>query len=219
MIKLGLDDEIIPASAEKSEPSIWDTETEIPEDERPDEETMRIIHMMNEANEVAAQWEMHLQKIIEEQKLHPPAHEKPLYRTKGEGWIGVDLDGTIANHTTWKGPEFIGDPIPDMITRVKLWLKLGIEVRILTARISQESCTANNMTPKQMTEIIQDWCEEHIGARLNVVSEKDQFMLFFCDDSAVQVIKNTGKPLSNAGFKVFEDRIRDYLLKHSKEEK
>lgn len=38
------------------------------------------------------------------------------------GWIGVDLDGTLAVYKGWNGPEHIGEPIPIMIDRVKLWI-------------------------------------------------------------------------------------------------
>ena len=54
------------------------------------------------------------------------------------GWIGVDLDGTLAEHY-WpaKGdydPTRIGDPIPMMVERVRGWLAEGREVRVFTAR-------------------------------------------------------------------------------------
>ena len=37
----------------------------------------------------------------------------------GSGWIGVDLDGTLAEYHGWKGSEHIGPPIPLMVERVK----------------------------------------------------------------------------------------------------
>ena len=30
------------------------------------------------------------------------------------GWIGVDLDGTLAFYDMWRGMEHIGKPIPAM---------------------------------------------------------------------------------------------------------
>jgi hypothetical protein len=33
------------------------------------------------------------------------------------GWIGVDLDGTLAFYDEWIGPEHIGAPIPGMVDR------------------------------------------------------------------------------------------------------
>lgn len=47
------------------------------------------------------------------------------------GWIGVDLDGTLAHYDGWKGETHIGKPIPLMLARVKRWLAEGKEVRIV----------------------------------------------------------------------------------------
>jgi len=50
------------------------------------------------------------------------------------GWIGVDLDGTLAVHMgVWDGS--IGPPIYPMVDRVRRWIKEGREVRIITARV------------------------------------------------------------------------------------
>ena len=45
-----------------------------------------------------------------------------------EGWIGVDLDGTLAHDTGWHGPDQIGPPIPEMLERVRNWLNDGRRV-------------------------------------------------------------------------------------------
>lgn len=42
-----------------------------------------------------------------------------------QGWIGVDLDGTLAHYDGWKGADHIGEPIPAMVERVKQWLSEG----------------------------------------------------------------------------------------------
>ena len=47
------------------------------------------------------------------------------------GWIGVDLDGTLAYYDYWRGPEHIGEPIPAMLERVQRWLAEGKDVRNL----------------------------------------------------------------------------------------
>lgn len=44
------------------------------------------------------------------------------------GWIGVDLDGTLAEYHGWDDGR-IGAPIPKMVQRVKQWLAEGKEVR------------------------------------------------------------------------------------------
>jgi hypothetical protein len=46
------------------------------------------------------------------------------------GWIGVDLDGTLAHYDGWKGADHIGEPIAPMVERVKRWLSEGHEVRV-----------------------------------------------------------------------------------------
>ena len=52
-----------------------------------------------------------------------------------EGWIGVDLDGTLAEYLGWQGMGHIGEPIAPMVERVKAWLAEGKDVRIFTARV------------------------------------------------------------------------------------
>lgn len=106
---------------------------------------------------------------------------------KPSGWIGVDLDGTLAHYTKWEGDTVIGDPIPKMLSRVKRWRKEGKEVRIFTARASSE---AKNV--KVRIKAVQDWCREHIGEVLPVTCEKDLNMIALWDDRCVQVISNTG---------------------------
>ena len=41
-------------------------------------------------------------------------------------WIGVDLDGTLAEADAWQGFDHIGKPVPQMVKRVRIWLELGI---------------------------------------------------------------------------------------------
>jgi len=41
------------------------------------------------------------------------------------GWIGVDLDGTLAHYEGFKGAQHIGEPISPMVERVKRWLAEG----------------------------------------------------------------------------------------------
>jgi hypothetical protein len=105
------------------------------------------------------------------------------------GWIGVDLDGTLAYYDTWRGPTHIGEPVPLMVERVKQWLWDGKDVRIFTAR-------ANTLDPLELTQVltaIMDWCLVHIGVPLVVTCEKDMHMIELWDDRCVQVQQNTGE--------------------------
>lgn len=108
------------------------------------------------------------------------------------GWIGVDLDGTLAHYEEWEGPLIIGEPIPLMVDRVKRWISEGREVRIFTARVSPPSVNDDEMLDA-ILKAISEWCFKHIGTRLAVTCIKDYHMLELWDDRAVQVEKNTGR--------------------------
>lgn len=118
------------------------------------------------------------------------------------GWIGVDLDGTLAHYEGWAG-GLIGRPIPLMVDRVKAWLAQGVDVRIFTARVAgQPHPNPSEDSPcliDQARRQIQDWCEEHIGVRLPVVCTKDFAMIELWDDRAVSVKANTGLVLGGTG--------------------
>lgn len=109
---------------------------------------------------------------------------------KNKGWIGVDLDGTLAHYDGWKGPEHIGEPVPLMLERVKRWMKEGKEVRIFTARVS-----SNNPDKVKSFNAILQWCIDNIGTVIPITSEKDFGMVELWDDRCVQVILNTGQPI------------------------
>lgn len=107
------------------------------------------------------------------------------------GWIGVDLDGTLAHYDTWRGPTHVGAPIPAMVERVKRWLEAGHEVRIFTARMSGTESTL-------ALPAIQRWCHEHLGRVLAVTNVKDYGMHELWDDRAVTVEQNTGRRLGKS---------------------
>lgn len=106
------------------------------------------------------------------------------------GWIGVDLDGTLAEYHGWKDVNHIGPPVPAMLERVKAWLAAGEDVRIFTARVS------NPEQEVQSRRAIQFWCTEHIGKELPITCRKDFQMRELYDDRCVTVEQNTGRLLS-----------------------
>lgn len=115
------------------------------------------------------------------------------------GWIGVDLDGTLAHYDGWNGENHIGEPIPAMVNRVKSWLSEGREVRIFTARVYEPMEIGplgipEPMSKKHVVSLIERWCEQHIGVKLPVTNLKDYGMIELWDDRAVRVQINTGKP-------------------------
>lgn len=114
-----------------------------------------------------------------------------------KGWIGVDLDGTLAQFTRLTPMLTVGEPIIPMVERVKQWLRDGHEVRIVTARIAPPHfcvVTKETFTRDDIEKCIQDWTEEHIGQRLTVTCSKDFHMIELWDDRCVQVEPNTGEP-------------------------
>jgi hypothetical protein len=118
------------------------------------------------------------------------------------GWIGVDLDGTLAKYDRWVNTFHIGEPIGPMLERVKGWLAEGREVRIFTARIDGGGAASKmGVDPEitkyyedveAITKIVQDWTEKYLGVRLPVTNKKDYGMVELWDDRCVQVIPNTG---------------------------
>jgi hypothetical protein len=115
-----------------------------------------------------------------------------------EGWIGVDLDGTLAFYDQPRGPEHIGEPIPAMLARVRRWLIEGKDVRIFTARVSVGDVVLSmNEDGGVMTaeRLIKNWCKKHLGRELPVTCKKDYGMVQLWDDRCIQVIPNTGRTI------------------------
>ena len=105
---------------------------------------------------------------------------------KQNAWIGVDLDGTLAEYHGWEGALVIGPPIPKMVEFVKDLLSKGKTVKIFTARIDE---------PRRwdIYDAINEWCKTHLGVVLGITNVKDKYCETIYDDRAVQVRKNTGE--------------------------
>ena len=123
-----------------------------------------------------------------------------------KGWIGVDLDGTLAFYDEWRGPLHIGEPIPRMLERVKRWVAEGKDVRIFTARVDRQAIAltagadGRSVVSSELTaveESIRQWCEKHIGCALPITCCKDYDMVELWDDRCIQVIPNTGRTITD----------------------
>ena len=121
-----------------------------------------------------------------------------------DGWIGVDLDGTLAEYHGWKGIAHIGAPIPLMVERVKAWVASGRKVKIFTARVDGGKVALQVERPgdvydpdaQKVDEIvmhIENWCMAHLGFKLPITNVKDFAMIELWDDRAVRVEFNTGR--------------------------
>lgn len=100
-----------------------------------------------------------------------------------KGWIGVDLDGTLAHYDGWRGPEHIGEPIGAMLWRVKKWISDGKNVKLFTAR-------AND---KESLPYVEAWLKKHGLEGMPITAHKDYSMITLWDDRCVQVEPNTGR--------------------------
>lgn len=112
-------------------------------------------------------------------------------------WIGVDLDGTLAHYDGWKGIEHVGEPVKPMLARVKQWLARGERVKIFTARVSEPRDRTSNQAEKAR-EIVQAWCQVHVGQVLEVTNVKDYGCVEIWDDRAIRVEANTGRIIGGA---------------------
>ena len=76
------------------------------------------------------------------------------------GWIGVDLDGTLAHYDPQHNIEVIGDPIDAIEFRIRQWVESGIEVRVFTARGTDEQLVQG--VKKWMAIFFDELKREHI---------------------------------------------------------
>jgi hypothetical protein len=82
-------------------------------------------------------------------------------------WIGVDLDGTLAEEQDPFDPLTIGRPVPEMVRKVRQAVEDGVEVRVFTARL------ADKRLRDRIKQAIRDYTREHIGRELDSTNEKD----------------------------------------------
>lgn len=109
-----------------------------------------------------------------------------------KGWIGVDLDGTVARYDGWLGPLHIGEPILPMVERIQAWLASGYCVKIFTARVSPRYTQGVDVS--DIEQAIAAWTLLHVGVALPATCIKDYDMVQYWDDRAVRVLENTGNP-------------------------
>ena len=113
-----------------------------------------------------------------------------------KGWIGVDLDGTLAHYDGWKGPDHIGEPVLKILERVKLWMAVDkYEIRIFTARAG---------VPEQIPPVVA-WLEKHGIGGLAITNVKDFSMIELWDDRCVQIISNLGISIAEEAIMGFAD--------------
>lgn len=121
--------------------------------------------------------------MLEQHRIDKETLNLPKYSRKG--WIGVDLDGTLAHADPTMHPLYIGPAVPQMLKRVRYWIKTGRTVKIFTSRAGDPL----------NERLIHQWCLQHGLPKLEITNRKDHRMLALWDDRAVGVVKNAGVPL------------------------
>jgi len=116
--------------------------------------------------------------------------------SENDYWIGVDLDGTLAEYSDWQGIEHIGNALPPMIERVKSWIAEGKRVKIFTARVTKGP---------EAVPFIHQWLVAQGLPVLEVTNIKDFDMLELWDDRCVSVVTNTGLSCSEYYSDVIEN--------------
>ena len=153
---------------------------------------------------------------------------------QGEGWIGFDLDGTLAKYDGWKGLDHIGEPVKPMVELIKRMHDEGKVVKIMTARVApkEEPETKPNpyrtgnwciQEPDVQTwelkgewtplEFIQEWCYRILGFVPEVVYQKDHLMLELYDDRVKQVVPNEGWLVEDIAMSK-RQRVETTIVKH-----
>lgn len=97
-------------------------------------------------------------------------------------WIGVDLDGTLAEYRSGMD-KTIGSAIPRMLELTKNLVSAGIEVRIFTARASD----ANQHSA------IKSWLKRHGLGDCPITNIKDFDCHLILDDRAIRIDWNSGQ--------------------------
>jgi hypothetical protein len=99
-------------------------------------------------------------------------------------WVGVDLDGTLAEYHGWIGIHHIGKAITPMVERVQRWIGAGKRVKIFTARASEG---------EEAVAYIHAWLDKQGLPKLEVTNVKDFGMTELWDDRCISIETNTGQ--------------------------
>lgn len=107
--------------------------------------------------------------------------------------IAVDFDKTLATYDKWEGPEKVGDPIPEMVRKVKAELAQGVPVVIFSARVNPSDANPDDAMSATLSYLaISAWCKKVFGQVLPITHEKSRHFTEIWDDRAKQVIPETG---------------------------
>lgn len=106
----------------------------------------------------------------------------------GLGWIGVQLDGCLAQSAGGElRADVIGLPVAEMVLRVRGWLRQRQDVRIVTPRASMGPLSRHH---------VEEWARRHLGRTLRVTDQVDASMAQLWAANVVAVHANTGRTVN-----------------------
>lgn len=113
--------------------------------------------------------------------------------TQEKRCIAVDFDGTLSLYESFEGSDILGDPIPEMVRKVKEELANGVPVVIFTARVNPSDANPEDcLSATKAYVAIAKWTEKVFGQMLGVTHEKSRHFTELWDDRGRQVLENTG---------------------------
>lgn len=102
--------------------------------------------------------------------------------------IAIDLDGTLAYYSGWKGIDHIGDPLPGSRRLVGFLLAEGYKVVIYTTRTNPE---VNGGTAEELAKPIYAWLTKHgFDQRVTVALHGKPIAVMYIDDRAFDIPTN-----------------------------
>lgn len=106
--------------------------------------------------------------------------------------IYVDLDETMAQYDHWRGSGDIGEPIPEMVEKIKQGMAQGDQFVIFSARVNSDGSYDDTLSATESFVAIAQWCQQVFHQLLPITHEKSKHADEFWDDRGRQVIPNTG---------------------------
>ena len=128
--------------------------------------------------------ELYMRDVNPDVTGFPPPHELTAFLMrrlkKTQAALRVAIDDLTSRDEFDK--DKIGEPVPEMLEKVKAALKSGKTVKIFTARASEP----------ENVPAIKKWLKDHDLPELEITNEKTKDMDEFWDDKARGVVKNHG---------------------------
>jgi hypothetical protein len=128
------------------------------------------------------------------------------------GFVGFDLDGTLAKYIGPHGNTEIGDPIINSPDGKPTPYEIAIKLH--TMGLPTCCFSARAMWPGE-TPKIRKWLNKHGLPHMDITFQKNSNMICFFDDRSISVEENTGKILGGRIPLLIKELIDDLTKKES----